>query len=79
MLAVVSALSGVSIVSNDDDKLVLNIVTNVSMPSTATEGKIAQQPLCNAAGSRLQPVSTVDAVIKSCVRGCQGQHLLSAK
>lgn len=38
MLAVVSALSGVSIVSNEQDKLVLHLVTHVKEPLTDATG-----------------------------------------
>ena len=41
MVSLISALSGVAIVSNDEGKLVLNITSNI--PAAANEGGTAQK------------------------------------
>ena len=55
MLSVVSALSGVSIVSNDEGKLVVNMTTNI--PTGANEGKAFEE--CNAVEQAPSVISKV--------------------
>lgn len=59
MVSLISALSGVAIVSNDEGKLVLNITSNI--PAAANEGGTAKE--CTA----IKQASSVTSKLMSAV------------